>query len=412
MSRLNKQEAVLGCKVSRITAKAGSPSASQLAAVAPAAPTRLALGRAARSRHQDQGAMTVRRLMRVPLAVLFVASILLAGAQAVVSAAPAGAVVTVPGAPTLVKAVGVNKAIDVSWKAPASNGGSRITGYTVAAKAGTVTNTCHTTSTPILIAPTSCSVLYLTNGKTYSVVVRAMNTKGSGTPSAATTAKPTAAQNCSFFGPYAANLQSCNLTGANLTKANLTGANLSKANLSNAILTKANLIYGILTDANLTDANLTGANLIDANLIDANLTDANLTDANLEANLGGANLGGATLTGANLKYVQSGLIVGDPATLPTPWGPGGRLPAGDYASLDNANLSGFQLEYADLDHASLEHANLTQTNLAFAYLDYADLEHADLTGADISATDSEYADLTGVTCTKQTCGTPTWGTPT
>ena len=69
-----------------------------------------------------------------PRAVVFALSIALVGLGVVLTAAPAGAAVTVPGVPTKVKAVGVNTAIDVSWRAPLSTGGSPITGYVATAK--------------------------------------------------------------------------------------------------------------------------------------------------------------------------------------------------------------------------------------------------------------------------------------
>ena len=105
-------------------------------------------------------------------AVVFALSIALVGLGGVLTAAPAGAAVTVPGVPTKVKAVGVNTAIHVSWKAPLSTGGSPITGYVATAKIGkSFKTTCTTTAK-------SCSIAGLANGTTYSIQVYATNVKG------------------------------------------------------------------------------------------------------------------------------------------------------------------------------------------------------------------------------------------
>jgi hypothetical protein len=262
-----------------------------------------------------------------PRAVVFSLSIALVSLGVVLTSAPAGAAaVTVPGVPTKVKAVGVNTAVDVLWKAPLSTGGSPITGYVATAKIGkSFKTTCTTTAR-------SCSIAGLANGTTYSIQVYATNVKGKGSTSAALKIQPSTTQNCLFFGPYA-NLQSCNLAGASIP----VPANLSNANLTNAVLT---------------GVNLTGANLMGANLTNANLNGAGLT--------------GATLTNAVLTGVQSGGVTGTPAALPTNWQAVDGYLVGPGANLTNAVLTGANLNNADLAGANLTGANLENANIGGA----------------------------------------------
>ncbi|MEI6454265.1 MAG: fibronectin type III domain-containing protein, partial [Actinomycetes bacterium] len=97
----------------------------------------------------------------------FLAVLLMAGAISV----PASAVAAKkPGAPTAVKATASYLQATVTWTAPASNGGSAITGYTVTSSPGGFT--CNATQS------TSCTVTGLTGGTAYGFSVKATNSVG------------------------------------------------------------------------------------------------------------------------------------------------------------------------------------------------------------------------------------------
>jgi hypothetical protein len=83
--------------------------------------------------------------------------------------------VVAPTAPTGVVGVAGDGEVAVSWTAPASDGGSAITGYTVTASPGDAT--CPTTG------DLTCTVTGLTNGTPYTFTVTATNDVGTSEPS-------------------------------------------------------------------------------------------------------------------------------------------------------------------------------------------------------------------------------------
>ncbi len=121
-----------------------------------------------------------------------------------------GVGITVPGAPTGVTAIRGNAQAGVSWTAPADNGGSPITGYTVTASPGGQTATVGG-------ATTNAVVTGLTNGTSYTFIVRATNATGTGpasAPSNAVTPGPQLNQTITFPNPGSKNLTQSPVTVA------------------------------------------------------------------------------------------------------------------------------------------------------------------------------------------------------
>ncbi len=85
-----------------------------------------------------------------------------------------------PGAPTGVTGTAGNASANLSWTAPASNGGSAITSYRITPYIGGTAQTPVVTPT----AATSFNVTGLTNGTTYTFTVAATNSAGTGPDSA------------------------------------------------------------------------------------------------------------------------------------------------------------------------------------------------------------------------------------
>jgi hypothetical protein len=104
-----------------------------------------------------------------------------AASNAVTPSAP-----TAPGAPTGVTATAGNSSASLSWTAPASNGGSAITSYTITPYLSGVAQAPTTvTGTP---PATTATVTALTNGQAYTFTVTATNTIGPGPASSASNA--------------------------------------------------------------------------------------------------------------------------------------------------------------------------------------------------------------------------------
>lgn len=115
------------------------------------------------------------------------------GISSLVNVAAAPIVPTAPDAPTGVTAVAGDGQATVSFTAPASNGGSTITQYTVTANPGGITATGS--SAPI-------TVTGLTNGTAYTFTVTATNAAGTGAASAVSNSvTPKAAQTIVFNNP-------------------------------------------------------------------------------------------------------------------------------------------------------------------------------------------------------------------
>ena len=105
--------------------------------------------------------------------------------------------VTVPGAPTAVQGTAGNASVALSWTAPASDGGSAITGYRVTPYINEIAQTAVLTSS----TATSYTVTGLTNGTAYTFTVAAINAVGASAESAASAAVTPAAPTSNLVNP-------------------------------------------------------------------------------------------------------------------------------------------------------------------------------------------------------------------
>jgi len=95
----------------------------------------------------------------------------------------------VPGAPTSVATTSAHAEATVSWVAPASNGGTAVTGFTVAWTSNAVQGM---TSGSAMVASYTMDyrLTGLVNGVTYTFTITAANVAGNGTASTSVTAVP------------------------------------------------------------------------------------------------------------------------------------------------------------------------------------------------------------------------------
>ena len=101
---------------------------------------------------------------------------------------------TVPGAPTIGTATAGNASATVTWSAPASNGGSPITGYSITPYIGATAQTAVTVGNVL-----TYDVTGLTNGTTYTFTVAAINAVGTGAASAASNSVTPTSNPCAAY---------------------------------------------------------------------------------------------------------------------------------------------------------------------------------------------------------------------
>ncbi len=117
---------------------------------------------------------------------LLLAALIVACAGGGDATTPTTTTTTTPGAPSSVVATAGDGIANVTFSAPASTGGTAITGYTVTCAAGANAKIATGAASPIVVTG-------LTNGTAYSCSVTATNAKGTGAASSAATVTPVGA---------------------------------------------------------------------------------------------------------------------------------------------------------------------------------------------------------------------------
>lgn len=233
--------------------------------------------------------------------------LLAASSLTLVVASPASAKSTKlkpPGPPKNVVAVPAEGGATVSWTAPTSDGGSPITGYTVAVAGGS----CSTDG------GTSCLISGLTDGRGYLTRVRAVNAVGTGRASRPGHFVAGQSPDCSNLTP-GANLRYCRFANEDLDGYDLAGADFSGARFGHATFDGANLDDTIFDDttgkAKVTGADFSGAQMVGAAFADVYIESSDFSEANLtDADFNGALLivdgfYDATMTGGDLNAFWS-----------------------------------------------------------------------------------------------------------
>jgi uncharacterized protein YhjY with autotransporter beta-barrel domain len=152
---------------------------------------------------------------------------------------------TVPGAPTIGTATPGDSQATVTFNAPASNGGTPITAYTVTSSPGGITSMCGNSP---------CTVIGLTNGTAYTFTVTAANSVGTGAASSASNSvTPAALQTITFNNPGTRNFG----TSSTLTASASSGLSVTFTSATTAVCT--------ITDAGALTTVSTGTCTINAN---------------------------------------------------------------------------------------------------------------------------------------------------
>jgi uncharacterized protein YjbI with pentapeptide repeats len=353
---------------------------------------------------------------------------------------PASAAPSAPSVPENPIVINGRYRFLVLWDAPASNGGSAITGYTAKATptAGGASFQCTTNGNG-----RRCTISGLpATQREYTISVRAHNALGVSTwvniatnPTWFHPAPPSstnlAGRNLSSVDLSHMNFQGADLSNANFSGSSLAGAylyetNITGANFSNTILTdlhsrnvvgspvstrpgyqnvggfivghRVNLYGRNLSGLNLTDVDLWNAQLGAANLSGANLTRTNFTGALMQnSNLSGTTVSrtillGAVMNGADVSATNlSTAFFGNQMRGLTMTSDGGTVLPANYVFRNtnlvgpsvvqfNANFAGANLSGLNLTGSNFWQANLSNANLTNANMNSVDLR-ANLTGA-------------------------------